>query len=59
MSPLADFFLLSKEQILQKADKLRTEGKPGKAAELLASGLKNNVEDFELLTGPGRGPSGR
>ena len=50
MSPLADFFLLSKEQILQKADKLRTEGKPGKAAELLASGLKNNVEDFELLT---------
>ncbi|MDO9026759.1 MAG: hypothetical protein Q7U87_02645, partial [bacterium] len=49
MSPLSDFFLLSKEQILQKADKLRTEGKPGKAAELLASGLKNNVEDFELL----------
>ncbi|MBI4726489.1 tetratricopeptide repeat protein [candidate division TA06 bacterium] len=49
MSPLADFFLLSKEQILQKADKLRAEGKPGKAAELLASGLKNNTEDFELL----------
>ena len=49
MSPLADFFLLSKEQIMQKADKLRSEGKPGKAAELLASGLKNNVEDFELL----------
>jgi tetratricopeptide (TPR) repeat protein len=49
MSPLADFFLLSKEQILQKADKLRAEDKPGKAAELLASGLKNNAEDFELL----------
>ena len=49
MSPLADFFLLSKEQILQKADKLRAEGKPGKAAELLASGLKNNAEDFEML----------
>lgn len=49
MSPLADFFLLSKEQILQKADKLRTEGKPSKAAELLTSGLKNNTEDFELL----------
>jgi len=49
MSPLADLFLLSKEQILQKADKLRAEGKPGKAAELLASGLKSNAEDFELL----------
>jgi len=48
--PLADFFMLSKEQILQKAEKLRSEGKHAKAAELLASGLKNTAEDFELLT---------
>lgn len=48
--PLADFFMLSKEQILQKAEKLRAEGKHAKAAELLASGLKNTAEDFELLT---------
>lgn len=48
--PLADFFMLSKEQILQKADKLRAEGKHAKAAELLFSGLKNTPEDFELLT---------
>ncbi|MDI6738749.1 MAG: tetratricopeptide repeat protein [Candidatus Edwardsbacteria bacterium] len=49
MTPLADFFMLSKEQLLQKADKLRQEGKHDKAAELLASGLKNNAEDYELL----------
>jgi tetratricopeptide (TPR) repeat protein len=49
MSPLADFFLLSKDQILQKAEKLRSEGKHSKAAELLTSGLKNNAEDYELL----------
>lgn len=49
MTPIADFFLLSKEQILQKADKLRSEGKHAKAAELLASGLKNGAEDFDLL----------
>ncbi len=48
--PLADFFMLSKEQILQKADKLRAEGKHAKAAELLFSGLKNAPDDFELLT---------
>lgn len=48
--PLADFFMLSKEQILQKADKLRAEGKHAKAAELLFSGLKNSPEDFDLLT---------
>ncbi len=48
--PLADFFMLSKEQILQKAEKLRSEGKHAKAAELLFSGLKNTPEDFELLT---------
>ncbi len=49
MSPLADFFLLSKDQILQKSEKLRSEGKHSKAAELLASGLKNSAEDYELL----------
>ncbi len=49
MAPLADFFMLSKEQILQKADKLRLEGRHDKAAELLASGLKNNADDYELL----------
>jgi len=49
MSPLADFFLLSKDQILQKSEKLRSEGKHSKAAELLASGLKNTAEDYELL----------
>ncbi len=50
MTPIGDFFLLSKEQILQKADKLRSEGKHSKAAELLVSGLKNSAEDFDLLT---------
>lgn len=49
MAPLADFFMLSKEQLLQKAEKLRQEGRHDKAAELLASGLKNNAEDYELL----------
>ncbi|HTY08490.1 MAG TPA: tetratricopeptide repeat protein [Candidatus Edwardsbacteria bacterium] len=41
--------MLSKEQILQKADKLRLEGKHDKAAELIASGLKNSAEDYDLL----------
>ncbi|MCU0608046.1 MAG: tetratricopeptide repeat protein, partial [Candidatus Edwardsbacteria bacterium] len=49
MAPLADFFMLSKEQLLQKAEKLRQEGRHDKAAELLASGLKNNAEDYDLL----------
>ncbi len=49
MSPISDFFLLSKDQILQKAEKLRSEGKHAKAAELLASGIKKTAEDYELL----------
>ncbi|MEW6686349.1 MAG: tetratricopeptide repeat protein [Candidatus Edwardsbacteria bacterium] len=45
---IQSIFLLSREQILQRAKKLRAEGKNSKAIDFLRSGIKGEPEDFDL-----------